>query len=76
MTTVIETAPQVATSTKPLWYVSDQTLDAHVPAGPLDRKWDTSKADMKLVAPHNRRKHTIVVVGTGLAGGAAAAVLG
>ena len=76
MTTVIETPPPAVTSTQPLWYVSDQKLDAHVPGGALERKWDTCKADMKLVAPHNRRKHTIIVVGTGLAGGAAAAVLG
>ena len=52
------------------------TLDAKVPAGPIEDKWDTKKFEMKLVAPHNRRRFKIIVVGTGLAGGAAAATLG
>jgi succinate dehydrogenase / fumarate reductase flavoprotein subunit len=50
-------------------------LDAKVPAGPIERKWDTHRFEMKLVNPANRRKHTILVVGTGLAGGSAAATL-
>ncbi|MBE0610222.1 MAG: fumarate reductase/succinate dehydrogenase flavoprotein subunit [Dehalococcoidia bacterium] len=52
------------------------TLDARIPAGPLAEKWSNAKFDMKLVAPQNRRKFDIIVVGTGLAGGAAAATLG
>jgi len=52
------------------------TLDASIPAGPIEDKWDTKKFDMKLVAPHNRRRFKVIVVGTGLAGGAAAATLG
>jgi len=52
------------------------TLDARIPAGPIEDKWDTKKFDMKLVAPHNRRRFKVIVVGTGLAGGAAAATLG
>jgi len=52
------------------------TLDAKIPAGPLADKWTNHKFDMKLVAPHNRRRFEIVVVGTGLAGAAAAATLG
>ncbi len=51
-------------------------LDARTPAGPLAEKWDRHKFEMKLVSPANRRRFTIVVVGTGLAGGAAAASLG
>ena len=51
-------------------------LDARVPAGPISEKWDRHKFDMKLVNPANRRKFTVIVVGTGLAGGAAAATLG
>jgi succinate dehydrogenase / fumarate reductase flavoprotein subunit len=43
-------------------------LDAKVPAGPIDRKWDRHKFEMKLVSPANKRKYTIIVVGTGLAG--------
>jgi len=52
------------------------TLDAKVPAGPIDRKWDRHKFEMKLVNPANKRKYTILVVGTGLAGASAAASLG
>jgi succinate dehydrogenase / fumarate reductase flavoprotein subunit len=52
------------------------TLDAKVPAGPIAGKWDRHKFEMKLVNPANKRKHTIIVVGTGLAGGSAAASLG
>jgi succinate dehydrogenase / fumarate reductase flavoprotein subunit len=52
------------------------TLDARIPAGPLAEKWSNAKFETKLVAPQNRRKFEIIVVGTGLAGGAAAATLG
>jgi succinate dehydrogenase / fumarate reductase flavoprotein subunit len=52
------------------------TLDGKVPGGPLADKWARHKFDMKLVNPSNRRKYTVVVVGTGLAGAAAAATLG
>jgi succinate dehydrogenase flavoprotein subunit len=51
-------------------------LDARVPAGPIDRKWDRHKFEMKLVSPANKRKYTILVLGTGLAGASAAASLG
>ncbi len=50
-------------------------LDAHIPGGPLADKWDKHRFDLKLVNPANKRKFTIIVVGTGLAGGAAAASL-
>jgi succinate dehydrogenase / fumarate reductase, flavoprotein subunit len=50
-------------------------LDAKIPGGPLDTKWTRFKADQKLVNPANKRKYTVIVVGTGLAGGAAAATL-
>ena len=43
-------------------------LDAHVPAGPIAEKWDQHKFDVKLVNPANKRKFTIIVVGSGLAG--------
>ncbi len=52
------------------------TLDGKIPAGPIEDKWDNHRFGMKLVAPQNRRKFDIIVVGTGLAGGAAAATLG
>ncbi|MBI2767374.1 MAG: fumarate reductase/succinate dehydrogenase flavoprotein subunit [Chloroflexi bacterium] len=51
-------------------------LDAHIPPGPIADKWDNHRFEMKLVAPQNRRKFDIIVVGTGLAGGSAAATLG
>ena len=52
------------------------TLDSKTPDGPLADKWDNHKFDLKLVAPNNRRKFEVIVVGTGLAGAAAAATLG
>jgi len=51
-------------------------LDGRVPAGPVAEKWDRHKFEMKLVNPANKRKYTIIVVGTGLAGASAAASLG
>jgi len=51
-------------------------LKSHEPSGPIEHRWTEHKAHNKLVAPHNRRKHTVIVVGSGLAGGAAAATLG
>lgn len=51
-------------------------LDGKCPSGPLAEKWDKHRQDMKLVNPANKRKYKILVVGTGLAGGAAAATLG
>ena len=50
-------------------------LDAKIPEGPLDKKWTSHKFNMKLVNPSNRRKYKVIVVGSGLAGGAAAASL-
>ena len=48
-------------------------LRARIPSGPIERKWEKHRFDMKLVNPANKRRHTVIVVGTGLAGGAAAA---
>ncbi len=52
------------------------SIDSRVPAGPLDRKWGDYKDHARLVSPANRRKFEIIVVGSGLAGGSAAATLG
>ena len=49
------------------------SLDAKIPEGPIEQKWSRHKKEMKLVAPNNRRKYEVIIVGTGLAGGAAAA---
>jgi succinate dehydrogenase / fumarate reductase flavoprotein subunit len=51
-------------------------LESHVPAGPIQDKWDRCRFEMKLVNPANKRKFTVIVVGTGLAGSSAAATLG
>jgi succinate dehydrogenase / fumarate reductase, flavoprotein subunit len=51
-------------------------LDSKIPSGPIEQAWSRRKFDLKLVSPGNKRKHTIIVVGSGLAGGAAAATLG
>ena len=50
-------------------------LDSKIPTGPLDQKWTKHKMDSKLINPANKRKFNIIVVGSGLAGGAAAASL-
>jgi len=55
--------------------VAQETLDGKIPLGPVEQKWDKYRSDMKLVNPTNKRKYTILVVGSGLAGGAAAATL-
>ena len=51
-------------------------LDSKSPTGPIETRWDRHKFNMKLVNPANKRKHTIIVVGTGLAGASAASSLG
>ncbi len=51
-------------------------LDARIPDGPIESKWDNFRQSMKLVNPANKRKFKIIVVGSGLAGGSAAATLG
>ena len=50
-------------------------LDGHIPSGPLAEKWDKHQFELKLVNPANKRKHTVIVVGTGLAGASSAATL-
>ena len=51
-------------------------LISHAPTGPIEHSWDKHKFDLKLINPANKRKYNIIVVGSGLAGGAAAASLG
>jgi succinate dehydrogenase / fumarate reductase flavoprotein subunit len=50
-------------------------LDGKIPSGPLNQKWDKRLAEMQLVNPANKRKHRVIVVGSGLAGASAAASL-
>ncbi|MCG3212229.1 MAG: Fumarate reductase flavoprotein subunit [Anaerolineae bacterium] len=56
--------------------VFEGTLDAAIPAGPIQEKWDSHRFNMKLVNPANRRKYQVIMVGSGLAGASAAASLG
>src|ERR1700689_2816449 len=50
--------------------------ESNIPSGPIEKKWEKARFEMKLVNPANRRKHTIIIVGSGLAGASAAASLG
>lgn len=56
--------------------MSSNKLDSKIPSGAIDSKWTNHKFNMKLVNPANKRKHSVIVVGTGLAGASAAASLG
>ncbi|HEX2167824.1 MAG TPA: fumarate reductase/succinate dehydrogenase flavoprotein subunit, partial [Longimicrobiales bacterium] len=50
-------------------------LNSRIPAGPIDQKWDRHRFELKLVNPANKRKYTVIVVGSGLAGAAASATM-
>ncbi|MBV8436016.1 MAG: fumarate reductase/succinate dehydrogenase flavoprotein subunit [Silvibacterium sp.] len=52
------------------------TIDSKIPSGPIEKAWEKTRFDLKLVNPANKRKHTLIVVGSGLAGASAAATLG
>jgi succinate dehydrogenase / fumarate reductase flavoprotein subunit len=74
-----EKVPDMDTEAKggrPAADLVDRRLEAKIPPGPIEQKWDRHRFDMKLVSPANRRRYTILVVGSGLAGAAAAAALG
>ncbi|MFB6890405.1 fumarate reductase/succinate dehydrogenase flavoprotein subunit [Kitasatospora sp. NPDC056327] len=59
----------------PDYTVGAPIADTRAPAGPIEQRWDQRRFEAKLVNPANRRKHRVIVVGTGLAGGAAGATL-
>lgn len=69
----LEKTPEAPASTST--NVQSSVLNSNVPGGPLADKWTKYKGDMKIVSPANKRKYTIIVVGTGLAGASAAASL-
>ena len=50
-------------------------FESKIPSGPIEKKWEKARFEMKLVNPANRRKHTVIIVGSGLAGASAAASL-
>ncbi|MFN8456051.1 MAG: fumarate reductase/succinate dehydrogenase flavoprotein subunit [Anaerolineae bacterium] len=54
---------------------TEGTLNAGIPSGPIEQKWDNHRFEMKLVNPANRRKFTVIIIGSGLAGASAAASL-
>ncbi len=70
--TTTDTRP---TTVRPVTEYLDPKLNSKVPEGPIERKWERHKFEMKLVSPTNRRRYTIIVVGSGLAGASAAATL-
>lgn len=79
MTTTTKPAAPKAAKTLPgadYFTLGEEVRDAKAPAGPIEQKWSKRKFEAKLVNPANRRKLTVIIVGTGLAGGAAAASLG
>ena len=51
-------------------------LESRAPTGPIEKRWSEARFKSRLVNPANRRKYKVIVVGSGLAGGAAAATLG
>ncbi|OYZ17278.1 MAG: succinate dehydrogenase flavoprotein subunit [Bdellovibrio sp. 28-41-41] len=55
---------------------TNSKLDSKIPGGPIETMWEDYKFKMKLVNPANKKKHTVIVVGTGLAGASAAASMG
>ena len=69
-------ATTVSPEVKTLPTFSEATLNAHVPDGPIEEQWESAQFDNKLINPSNRRRFHVIVVGTGLAGAAAAATLG
>jgi succinate dehydrogenase / fumarate reductase flavoprotein subunit len=72
----IETTAPPARVAPAEWELADIVLDARIPSGPIEKKWEKAKFEMKLVNPANKRRFTIIVVGSGLAGAAAAATMG
>ena len=75
ITEPVRTAPATPTE-PPLYDTLDLPLDGRVPTGPVAERWERRRFEMKLVNPANRRRYTVIIVGSGLAGGAAAATLG
>ncbi len=71
----VDTKSPAEVGTRPATEFRDVTLDARIPDGPIQEQWDTQRFNLKLVNPANKRRYTVIVVGSGLAGGAAAASL-
>lgn len=67
--------PTVSPTVKTMPVFTEATLNAGIPSGPIEQKWEKHKFDMKLINPANKRRFTIIIVGTGLAGASAAATM-
>ncbi|MEE3127496.1 MAG: FAD-binding protein, partial [Actinomycetota bacterium] len=75
--TVLTTPPNQQSDDAHGYYtLGEKIADTKAPAGPIKDRWTTHKMNNRLVNPANRRKLDVIIVGTGLAGGAAAATLG
>lgn len=72
----ILTSPNIKTAPTIAWTEGAPILDNKCPSGDLEKRWTRHKDSLRLVAPHNKRKLEIIVVGAGLAGASAAASLG
>ncbi|GAB4202932.1 MAG: fumarate reductase/succinate dehydrogenase flavoprotein subunit [Roseiflexaceae bacterium] len=70
----IDTTTQPTTGVRTTEF-RDAVLNSGIPGGPIEKKWDKHKFEMKLVNPANRRRYTVLIVGSGLAGASAAATL-
>src|SRR5215471_15831602 len=76
MTVTTADPPHTAPAAPAFYDTLDVPLDARMPHGPIAERWEQQRFQLKLVNPANRRRYTVIIVGSGLAGGAAAATLG
>ena len=73
---IITEPPRTAPAEAPLYDTLDLPLEDHALSGSIDERWEQQRFQLKLVNPANRRRYNVIIVGSGLAGGAAAATLG
>jgi succinate dehydrogenase / fumarate reductase flavoprotein subunit len=76
LTPTNEAPVQKSDDAEGFYVLGEKLVDAKAPTGPIAERWSTRKFENRLVNPANRRKLSVIIVGTGLAGGAAAATLG
>lgn len=76
LTPLNDPSEQKSDDARGYYTLGDKLVDPNAPTGPIKDRWTTRKFENRLVNPANRRKLNVIIVGTGLAGGAAAATLG
>src|SRR5918911_603519 len=76
MALITETPRRAPEAAPPLYETLDKPLEARIPSGPMAERWEQQRFELKPFNPANRRRYNIIIVGSGLAGGAAAATLG